>query len=48
MALTRSESITLIIFLLAFILNIIFLDADLLRLRGMCGEGLLPTSCEVD
>ena len=48
MALTRSESITLVIFLLALTLNIILLDADLLRLLGMCGEGLLQTSCEVD
>ena len=48
MALTRSESITLVIFLLAFTLNIILLDKDLLRLLGMCGEGLLQTSCEVD
>jgi hypothetical protein len=48
MALTRSESITLVIFLLALTLNIILLDEDLLRLLGMCGEGLLQTSCEVD
>ena len=48
MALTRSESITLVIFLLALTLNIILLDDDLLRLLGMCGEGLLKTSCEVD
>ena len=39
MALTRSESITLVIFLLALTLNIILLDEDLLRLLGMCGEG---------
>ena len=48
MALTRSESITRGIFLLALTLNIILLDEDLLRLLGMCGEGLLQTSCEVD
>ncbi len=48
MALTRSESITLAIFLLALTVNIILLDEDLLRLLGMCGEGLLQTSCEVD
>ena len=48
MALTRSESITLVIFLLALTLNIILLDEDLLRLLGMCGEGLLQTPCEVD
>ncbi len=48
MALTRSESITLVIFLLALTLNIILLDKDLLRLLGMCGEGLSQTSCEVD
>ena len=48
MALTHSESITLVIFLLALTVNIILLDEDLLRLLGMCGEGLLQTSCEVD
>ena len=48
MALTRSERVTLVIFLLALILNLILLDEDLLRLLGMCGEGLLQTSCEVD
>ena len=48
MALTRSESITLVIFLLALTLNVILLDEDLLRFLGMCGEGLLQTSCEVD
>lgn len=48
MALTRSESITLVIFILALTLNIILLDEDLLRLLGMCGEGLIQTSCEVD
>ena len=48
MALTRSESITLVIFLLALTLNIILLDEDLLRLLGMCGDGLLQTSCEAD
>ena len=48
MALTRSESITLVIFLLALTLNIILLDKDLLRRLGMCGEGLSQTSCEVD
>ena len=41
MALTRSESITLVIFLLALTLNIILLDEDLLSLQGICGEGLL-------
>lgn len=48
MALTRSETVTLVIFLLALTLNLILLDEDLLRLLGMCGEGLLQTSCEVD
>ena len=48
MALTRSESITLVIFILALTLNIILLDKDLLRLLGMCGESLLQISCEVD
>mgnify|MGYP001603582787 FL=1 len=48
MALTRSESITLVIFLLALTLNLTLLDKDLLRLLGMCGDGLLQTSCEVD
>lgn len=48
MALTRSESITLVIFLLAFTLNIILLDEDPWRLRSMCGRGLLQTSCEAD
>jgi len=48
MALKRSETITLVIFLLALTLNLILLDEDLLRLLGMCGEGLLQTSCEVD
>jgi hypothetical protein len=48
MALKRSETLTLVIFLLALALNIILLDEDLLRLLGMCGEGLLQTSCEVD
>lgn len=40
MALTRSERVTLVIFLLALILNLILLDEDLLRQLGMCGEGL--------
>ena len=48
MALKRSETVTLVIFLLALTLNLILLDEDLLRLLGMCGEGLLQTSCEVD
>jgi hypothetical protein len=48
MALKRSETLTLVIFLLALALNIILLDEDLLRRLGMCGEGLLQTSCEVD
>jgi hypothetical protein len=48
MALKRSETLTLVIFLLALTLNLILLDEDLLRLLGMCGEGLLQTSCEVD
>jgi hypothetical protein len=48
MALTRSETVTLVIFLLALAFNLILLDEDLLRLLGMCGEGLLQTSCEVD
>ena len=48
MALKRSETLTLVIFLLALTLNIILIDEDLLRLLGMCGEGLLQTSCEVD
>jgi hypothetical protein len=48
MALTRSETVTLVIFLLALTINLILLDEDLLRLLGMCGEGLLQTSCEVD
>ena len=48
MALTRSETVTLVIFLLALTINLIILDEDLLRLLGMCGEGLLQTSCEVD
>ena len=48
MALTRSERVTLVIFLLALISNLILLDEDLLRQLGMCGEGLLQTSCEVD
>ena len=48
MALTRNESITLVIFLLALTLNLILLDKDLLRLLGVCGEGLIQTSCEVD
>ena len=48
MALKRSETLTLVIFLIALTLNLILLDEDLLRLLGMCGEGLLQTSCEVD
>jgi hypothetical protein len=48
MALKRSETVTLVIFLLALTLNLILLDEDLLRLLGMCGEGLLQISCEVD
>ena len=47
MALKRSETLTLVIFLLALTLNLILLDEDLLRLLGMCGEGLLQISCEV-
>ena len=48
MALTRSESITLVIFILALTLNLVLLDEDLLRLLGMCGDGLPQISCEVD
>ena len=48
MALKRSETVTLVIFLLALTINLILLDEDLLRLLGMCGEGLLQISCEVD
>ena len=48
MALKRSETLTLVIFLLALTLNLILLDEDLLRLLGMCGDGLLQISCEVD
>ena len=48
MALTRGEAVTLILFLLALTINIILLNDAVLRRLGLCGEGALQTSCEIE
>ena len=46
MALTRSEWLTLFLFLLALTLNLILLDENVQRELGLCGEGTTQTACE--
>ena len=46
MALTRSEWLTLFLFLLALTLNLILLDENMQRELGLCGEGVTQTPCE--
>ena len=46
MALTRSEWLTLFLFLLAFAINLILLDENVQREFELCGEGLTQTTCE--
>jgi len=46
MALTRSEWLTLFLFLLALIINLILLDENVQRKLGLCGEGRIQTPCE--
>lgn len=46
MALTRNEWLTLFLFLLALIVNLILLDEDVQRELGLCGEGRIQTPCE--
>ena len=48
MALTRSEAVTLILFLLALTINIILLNDAVLRRLGLCGEGAFQISCEIE
>lgn len=45
MALTRSEWLTLFLFLLALTLNMILLDESVQRKLGLCGDGPLQTPC---
>jgi hypothetical protein len=45
-ALTRSEWLALLVFLLALTLNVILLDEDVQRALGLCGEGPVQTPCE--
>mgnify|MGYP004275210141 FL=1 len=45
MALTRSEWLTLLLFLLALALNLMLLDENVQRELGLCGEGRLQTPC---
>ena len=46
MALTRSEWLTLFLFLLALTLNLVLLDENVQRELGLCGEGTTQTACE--
>ena len=46
MALTRSEWLTLFLFLLALTLNLILLDENVQQELGLCGEGRIQTPCE--
>jgi hypothetical protein len=48
MALTRSEAVTLFLFLLALTINVILLNPALERYLGWCGDGILETSCEIE
>mgnify|MGYP007000230795 CR=1 len=45
-ALTRSEWLTLLLFLLALTFNAILLNEDVQRAFGLCGEGPVQTPCE--
>jgi hypothetical protein len=45
-ALTRSEWVTLLLFLLALLFNVILLDENVQRALGLCGEGPVQTPCE--
>ena len=46
MALTRSEWLTLLLFLLALSLNLVLLNENVQRELGLCGEGTIQTPCE--
>ena len=46
MALTRSEWLTLFLFLLALTLNLFLLDENVQQGLGLCGEGRIQTPCE--
>ncbi len=46
MALTRREWLTLSLFLLALVINLILLDENVQREFGLCGEGKTQTPCE--
>ena len=48
MALTRSEALTLFLFLFALMINVIMLNDTVLRRLGLCGEGRLQTPCKVE
>jgi hypothetical protein len=48
MALTRSEAVTLFLFLLALTINVILLNPAIERYLGWCGDGILETSCEIE
>ena len=45
MALTRREWLTLSLFLLALVINLILLDENVQREFGLCGEGKTQTPC---
>ena len=45
-ALIRSEWLTLLLFLLAFALNVLLLNEEVQRKLGLCGEGPLQIPCE--
>ena len=46
MALTRSEWLTLFLFLLALVVNLILLGENVQQELGLCGEGKIQTPCE--
>ena len=46
MALTRSEALTLFLFLTALTTNIVLLNDKALRILNLCGEALVQISCE--
>ena len=46
MALTGREWLTLSLFLLALVINLILLDENVQREFGLCGEGKTQTPCE--
>jgi hypothetical protein len=48
MALTRSEAVTLFLFLLALTINLLLLNPSVERYLGLCGDGILETPCELE